>query len=354
MRIPILILAAMNGVSKRLLLLVLLCAFVFFLRAQEKFRVMFYNVENLYDTKDNPATNDDEFTPGGQLHWTNYRYWQKLHNISKAISSVGEGYPPAIVGLCEVENDSVLYHLTKRTALQKHKYEYVITRSKDLRGSNVALLYQRDQIKIVSRKSYTPDLGDSVRSTRDILHVTGKVINGTLLDVFVCHFPSRREGIRKTRPHRIKCAQLLRHKVDSVLHLRKGANIIIMGDFNDYPNDVSMSEVLGGKRIESDISAKGLYNLLYDRIDKKGAGSYKYKGKWGFIDQIVVNGNLLEKGGKVFVKDKTVHVFSAEFLLEADNKKYGGQKPFRTYSGFKYLGGYSDHLPIYMDLLISP
>lgn len=354
MQIPILILVAMNGVSKRLLFLVLLCVFVFFLRAQEKFRVMFYNVENLYDTKDNPATNDDEFTPGGQLHWTSYRYWQKLHNISKVISSVGEGYPPAIVGLCEVENDSVLYHLTKRTALQKHKYEYVITRSKDLRGSNVALLYQRDQIKIVSRKSYTPDLGDSVRSTRDILHVTGKVVNGTLLDVFVCHFPSRREGIRKTRPHRIKCAQLLKHKVDSVLHLRKGANVIIMGDFNDYPNDVSMSEVLGGKRIESDISAKGLYNLLYDRIDKKGAGSYKYKGKWGFIDQIVVNRNLLEKGGKVFVKDKTVHVFSAEFLLEADNKKYGGQKPFRTYSGFKYLGGYSDHLPIYMDLLISP
>jgi hypothetical protein len=344
----------MNGSGRRIVVLAFVGILLFPLAAQEDFRIMFYNTENLYDTKDNPATNDDDFTPGGVLHWTNYRYWQKLNNISKVISSVGEGAPPALVGLCEVENDSVLFDLTRRAALQRHKYEFVITDSKDLRGSNVALLYQRDQIKILSKKSYMPVLGDSIRYTRDILHVTGKVVNGELLDVFICHFPSRREGIKRTRPYRIKSAGLLRQKVDSLFRVRKRANVIIMGDFNDYPNDISISETLGAKKIGPDADSMSLYNLFRHRVGDKNAGSYKYRGKWGFIDQFIVSGNLLGNPGKVYIKDKTVHVFSPEFLLQADNEKYGGYKPFRTYSGYKYPGGYSDHLPIYMDLLINP
>jgi exonuclease III len=320
--------------------------------AQENFRVMFYNTENMYDTKDNPNTNDDDFTPDGQLHWTKYRYWQKLDNISKVISSVGEGCPPALVGLCEVENDSVLFDLTRRATLQRHKYEYIITESKDVRGSNVALLYQRDQIKILTKKAYTPLLGDSIRHTRDILHVTGRVVNGEVLDIFVCHFPSRSEGIKKTRPYRIKCAELLKQKTDSLFRIRKKANIIIMGDFNVYPNDISMAEILKGRSVESEISTRSLYNLVYHQIKEKEAGSYKFRGKWGFLDQIIVSGNLLETSRKVMVKEKSAHIFFSGFMLEGDNKKYGGQKPFRTYSGFKYLGGYSDHLPIYIDLLI--
>jgi len=344
----------MNGLSKRTAILIFISILVAPLAAQEKFRIMFYNAENMYDTKDNPATNDDDFTPDGVLRWTNYRYWQKLNNISKVISSVGEVIPPALVGLCEVENDSVLLDLTKKATLKKHKYEFVITDSKDLRGSNIALLYQRDQIKIVSIKSYTPVLGDSAKSTRDILHITGKVVNGELIDVFICHFPSRREGIKRTRPYRIKSAELLRHKTDSILGIRKRANIIIMGDFNDYPHDISMSETLGAKKVGLDIDGKSLYNLFYHRISEKDSGSYKYRGKWGFIDQFIVSGNLLEESHNVYIKDKTAHIFSAEYLLGADSKKYGGNKPFRTYSGYKYLGGYSDHLPIYLDLLINP
>lgn len=322
--------------------------------AQEKFRIVFYNAENMYDTKDNPDTNDDEFTPDGQLRWTNYRYWQKLNNISKVISSVGEEVPPALVGLCEVENDSVLFDLTKRASLKRHKYEYVITNSKDLRGSNVALLYQRDQIKLLSKNSYTPVLGDSAKSTRDIFHLTGKVVNGGILDIFICHFPSRREGIRRTRPYRIKSAELLRQKVDSLFRIRKKANIIIMGDFNDYPNDISMSETLSAKKVGTDVNNKSLYNLFYHRINDRGSGSYKYRGKWGYIDQFIVSGNLLEEQDNIYIKDKTAHIFSAEYLLVTDSKKYGGNKPLRTYSGYKYLGGYSDHLPIYMDLIIHP
>lgn len=344
----------MNGLSKRFRLQAFLCLFLLPLVAQENFRVMFYNAENLYDTKDNPRTNDDDFTPDGQLHWTKYRYWAKLENVSKVISSVGEGFPPALVGLCEVENDSVLFDLTRKSSLQRHKYEYIITDSKDLRGSNIALLYQRDQIKIISKKSYTPLLGNPAKPTRDILHITGRVVNGEILDIFICHFPSRYEGIKKTRPYRIKCAELLKQKTDSLFRIRKQANIIIMGDFNDYPDDISLSQTLKGQSVESGITSQSLYNLFYHRIKEKDSGSYKYRGKWGFIDQFIVSGNLLADSRKISVKDSGAHTFSAGFLFEKDNEKYGGQKPFRTYSGWKYLGGYSDHLPIYIDLLIKP
>jgi hypothetical protein len=347
----------MNGTGKRikaLLVAIILLASCLPAGAQENFRVMFYNVENMYDTKDNPDTHDDDFTPGGQLHWTNRRYWKKLNDISKVISSVGGKYPPALIGVCEVENDSVLFDLTKRADLRKHKYEYIITKSKDGRGSNVALLYQRDQIKITSKKFYTPVLkSNALKTTRDILHVTGKVVNDEILDIFVCHFPSRRDGISRTRPDRIQCAELLKQKTDSIFRIRKKANIIIMGDFNDYPNDTSLSEILAAHGLTGSISDRRLYNMFYHRVHEKNAGSYKYRGKWNFLDQFIVSGNLLSPSSGISIKGKEAHVYSAAFLLHDDNKKYGGQKPFRTYSGFKYPGGYSDHLPVYMDLIIK-
>ncbi|WP_165020441.1 hypothetical protein [Dysgonomonas sp. ZJ279] len=313
---------------------------------------MFYNVENLYDIKDNPKTNDDDLTPGGNLHWTSYRYWKKLNDISKVIISVGNGIAPALVGLCEVENDSVLHDLTQKANLKKEKYEYIITKSKDLRGSNVALLYQRDQIRILKKNTYTPVLDAKDRTTRDILHITGKVISGDTLDIFVCHFPSRTEGIKKTRPFRVNCAQLLKQKSDSLFRIRKKANIIIMGDFNDYPNDISMTETLRAQSIESTASSKELYNMFLHKIDDKSQGTYKYRGKWNYLDQFVVSGNLLNVDTKVRIKDRTATIYSADFLLEND-VKYGNKKPFRTYVGYKYLGGTSDHLPIHMDLLIN-
>ncbi|WP_165040302.1 hypothetical protein [Dysgonomonas sp. ZJ709] len=313
---------------------------------------MFYNVENLYDIKDNPKTNDDDLTPAGNLHWTSYRYWKKLNDISKVITSVGNGIAPALVGLCEVENDSVLHDLTQKANLKKEKYEYIITKSKDLRGSNVALLYQRDQIRILKKNTYTPVLDEKDRTTRDILHITGKVISGDTLDIFVCHFPSRTEGIKKTRPFRVNCAQLLKQKSDSLFRIRKKANIIIMGDFNDYPNDISMIETLRAQSIESTASSKELYNMFLHKIDDKSQGTYKYRGKWNYLDQFVVSGNLLNVDTKVRIKDRTATIYSADFLLEND-VKYGNKKPFRTYVGYKYLGGTSDHLPIHMDLLIN-
>lgn len=345
----------MNGLINRIALLaIFLSSFILKIEGQNNFRIMFYNVENMYDTKDNPKTHDDDLTPNGQLRWSNYRYWIKLNNISKVISSVGNQRPPALIGICEVENDSVLYDLTKRAALRKDKYEFIITNSKDARGSNVALLYQRDEIKIISKKIYRPVIETAFyRTTRDVLHVTGRIINGELLDIFVCHFPSRNEGIKKTRPYRIKCAELIKQKADSLLRIRKNANIIIMGDFNDYPDDISIKETLKAQSLKSDISNKNLYNMYYEKALAKSGGTYKYRGKWNYLDQFIVSGNLLKDTSKTKIKGKEAFIFSSEYLLHDDSKKYGGQKPFRTYLGFKYLGGYSDHLPIYMDLQIK-
>lgn len=346
----------MNGVQTKtasLIFILFLSSFYPAIKGQERFRVMFYNVENLFDTKDNPNKNDDDFTPSGNLHWSSYRYWRKLDNIGCVITETGGTRIPSLVGLCEVENDSVLFDLTKRTTLRHHKYEYIISDSEDERGINVALLYQRDEIKILETKEYTPVFKNLPPiKTRNILHVSGKIVNGDILDIFVCHFKSRSGGIKKSSPYRIQSAELLRQKVDSVMKIRKNPYVIIMGDFNDYPDDTSMYKTLGAKGIEKNIEKDSLYNLFYNRTKEKDAGSYKYRGKWTFPDQFIVNGNLLNNKNKTQLKGKEAYVFRADYLL-INGDRYGGLKPFRTYSGWKYLEGYSDHLPIYMDLEIT-
>lgn len=226
----------MNGLYKHIILALLLLLNSQWVFTQEPFRVMFYNVENLYDTINNPKTLDDDLTPTGNLHWGSYRYHKKIEDVSKAISSLGGKYPPALVGMCEIENSAVLKHLTQESSLAKHKYKYIITNSKDARGSNVALLYQRDQFRLIEKKSYTPIIDkEQQRKTRDILHIVGNIVNGDILDIFVCHYPSRTEGIAKSRPLRIEVSKLLKQKIDSIYKIRNTANIIIMGDFNDYP-----------------------------------------------------------------------------------------------------------------------
>lgn len=339
--------------KKTLCILILLCIGIVNIWSQQNFRIVFYNVENLFDTKDNPKKNDDDFLPQGKQHWTNYRYWKKLNDISKVISSINEGYPPSLVGLCEIENATVLDDLTQKAALNRHKYKYIVTNSSDDRGMNVGLLYQRDEMKILAKKEYRPHFeNEPHKKTRNILHVTGKIITGDTLDIFVCHFHSRVEGIKKTNPYREQTAALIKEKVDNLFKVRKKANIIIMGDFNDYPNSSSLLNVLKAKDPASNISNKSLYNLFYNKSENGKNGSYKYRGKWNFLDQFIVSGNLLVLRNNIHIKNKKAYVYSPDYLLE-DDPKYGDKKIFRTYLGFKYLGGTSDHLPIYMDLFIQ-
>ena len=322
--------------------------------SQDELRVMFYNVENLFDTKDDPVKDDDDFLPDGLMRWVPWKYWEKLKNITRVITAVGEMQPPFLIGLCEVENDSVIYDLTKRSPLRNQDYNYIITDSPDKRGMDVALLYQSHQFKLLDKAEYEVKFSEKRRRpTRNILHAVGSVITGDTIDIFVCHLPSRSEGIKETETARIESVILLKSKVDSLFLIRENTNILIMGDFNDEPDNKSLEQVLKAAPISiTDINTNRLYNMFYNYKDNPEFGSYKYMGKWGVIDNFIVSGNMLSKDNSIYIKDIEAKIYKQDFLLEEDNKYYG-YKPYRTNYGPRYNGGFSDHLPIYLDLILK-
>lgn len=317
------------------------------------FRIISYNAENLFDCRHDSLKNDYEFLPDAVRHWNYTKYKKKLDAIARVIIATGEWTPPALVALCEVENDNVLRDLTRYSALREADYRYIITHSSDERGINVALLYQRGIFKLLSSHSYSvtkPRKDD--RPTRDILHVSGLLLNKDTLDVFVVHFPSRSGGAKASEPYRLSAAQRLKDATDSLLQIRVHPQIIIMGDFNDYPHDKSIRKVLkaGVPPTETDlIDSKTLYHLLARKsVSSKRFGSYKYQGEWGLLDHIILSGNLLMKNSPLYTTEDKADVLHAPFLLNED-KRYGGKQPFRTYHGMKYQGGYSDHLPVWAE-----
>jgi Predicted extracellular nuclease len=312
---------------------------------------MFYNVENLFDTEKDSCKQDDEFLPKSIRAWHYGRYKKKLTNISRVITATGEWSAPAIVGLCEVENNRVLRDLTQYSPLKQHGYRYVMTDSPDTRGIDVALLYQRDQFKLLEYQSLRINLNKR-RTTRDILHVVGVISTLDTLDIFVAHFPSRSQGQKETEPNRLKAASILRSAVDSLCSIRKEPRIIIMGDLNDYPKNKSVSKVLNAKAPINDISNNQLYHLLANKATKTNYGTYWYQGEWELLDHLIVSGLLLNTSATVYTSTDYAHIFKLPFLLISDDK-YGGKRPYRTYHGMKYEGGYSDHLPVYFDLLFA-
>ncbi|NLZ94282.1 MAG: hypothetical protein GX921_00460 [Bacteroidales bacterium] len=331
-------------------LFTLLCAKSY---AQDNFRIMFYNVENLFDTKHDSLKNDYDFLPGGFMNWNNWKYWEKQRNIGRVITAVGEMQSPALVGLCEIENDSVIFDLTKRSPIRAQGYEFIMTNSPDIRGIDVALLYQRHQFRLIEKNEYELVRSDkNARPTRNLLHAVGQVISGDTLDVFVCHWPSRYGGLLISEGGRLDAAQLLRNKADSLFTIRQNANIIIMGDFNDHPNDKSLFKVLKARSLNYHRSKNELYNMFLHQIKERDFGTLKYQGQWGVLDQFIISGNLLMEQGDLRIKNNKAHIFKAEFLTEKD-EKYGGIRPYRTNLGPRYIGGFSDHFPIYMDLIID-
>lgn len=317
------------------------------------FTAVSWNVENLFDLTDDSLKNDQEFLPEGKRHWNYLRYKQKLNNIAKTIVAAGKWNLPALVALCEVENDSVLWDLTHYSALRQAGYRYVITESADERGIDVALLYQRHLFKLISQHNYrVPKPKPSSRPTRDILHVTGVLLNQDTLDVFVAHFPSRTSGVKETMPYRLNAANRIKTACDSLCAIRRNPQIIIMGDFNDYPKDKSIKEVLQAVAPPTDTcltDSNSLYHLLARKAaTRKNYGSYKYRGEWELIDHIIVSGALLNPNNLLYTNEEKADVFSAPFLLTTD-QNYGNQQPNRTYLGTVYTGGYSDHLPLVVD-----
>lgn len=317
--------------------------------SQTAFRVMFYNVENLFDTLDNPDREDDEFTPEGSRRWTNRRYYNKINNLAKVISSVGEWGFPTLVGICEVENEKTLKDLCLYSPLKKAQYRYLISDSEDIRGINIALLYQRDRFRYLSHESIPVSFPHNPnKKTRDILYVSGMILSRDTLDVFVCHFPSRRDGQWETEQDRVYAASVLKAKTDSLFKLRAYPLIIIMGDFNDEPGNKSLDKVLQAKEPIVNPQDKQLYNLLYPIRKSRSIGSYKYRSQWNFLDQIIVSGTLLNENSRLKMKANTTTIFQPPFILAKDATN-GGMRPKKTYHGYKYEGGYSDHLPVYVD-----
>lgn len=290
------------------------------------------NCENLFDTQHDSLKNDYEFLPTSGHHWTPSRYWKKLNHISQTIVSCGNDtaqWLPDMVVLTEVENDSVMRDLTKRSPLRHLQYSYVMTNSPDLRGIDVALLYSPFSFQLLNSHSLRIEPLKGMRPTRDILYASGRVISGDTLHVFAVHAPSRSGGETVTRPYRMLVANRLCSAIDSIYNVCHNPLIIIAGDFNDYSDDASLQLLISHHLIEVSSNIRG----------RNGAkGTYRYRGAWGSLDHIFCNERMA-----ALLKD--CHINDAPFLLEKD-KKYGGVKPHRTYLGPRYIGGYSDHLPL--------
>jgi predicted extracellular nuclease len=294
--------------------------------------VVSYNVENLFHPSDNPQMQDDEFTPAGARRWTFTRYRRKLNAVSKAIIACAHPYLPALVGLVEVEDDSVLTDLTRTGTMRKAGYRYVMTHGDDLRGINVALLYQRDRFRLLAQQ----DIRLEGLRTRNLLHVSGQLPTGDTLDVCVVHFPSRRGGERESEPLRMKAAQRLKRLTDSISQVRAKPYIMVMGDFNDHAYNRSLQL----------LTHEGLSNLS-TTLPQGGIGTYKWEGDWEVIDHILVSNTLLNAAASPLrITSDDLEVAHFPFLLERDTKA-GGMRPRRTFYGFTYQSaGTSDHLPL--------
>lgn len=306
------------------------------------FTVAFYNLENLFDIKNNPNILDDDFTPDGAKKWNYKRYKLKLKKLSEVISKIGTDisfHSPALVGVAEVENSRVLYDLIQTKHLKNHHYGFVHYNSPDERGIDVALLYKKELFELLESKTHPLFLEDENGKrdyTRDILQVKGK-LNGEILYVLVNHWPSRRNGSNESELKRIIAAKLVLQITEEINRETPNAKIIIMGDFNDNPTDVSIKDYLVNDH---------LYNPMLHLI-KNGNGSLNHDKSWHLFDQIIFTKNFFETKPQEHAF-KYAEVFDSQFLKTFKGKLKGN--PFRTYIGKWYQGGFSDHFPVYIFL----
>ncbi len=311
---------------------------VFIARGQTpSFRVMFYNTENLFDTIDDTLKNDEEFLPDGSRHWSMTRFNKKTDAIAKVIIAAGEWEAPALVGLCEVENEEVIKKLVRSDLLTGVNYSFVHFDSPDKRGIDICLLYRDDIVKVISAESWLPDINiNPVFESRNALFVRAEVFNDTL-DFIFCHWPSRRGGVLASDDQRHMIMETVVQRTDSLRrHTGKAEKLVMMGDFNCSPEFEAMKEM--AKRC-------GLVNLSADAA-ARGEGSYRYRGKWEMIDQALVSANMTDATpaeGKCY--NLSFSVLNKDFLLE-DDPDYPGKRPFSTYREYRWEGGYSDHLPV--------
>ncbi|MCK9220689.1 MAG: endonuclease [Bacteroidales bacterium] len=317
-------------------------------------RIAFWNLENLYDPYDDTTKLDDEYTAMGAKHWSYGKFRIKLNHLAKTLLAIGKWEPPALIGFCEVENRYVLNKLIYDSPLKPWKYKFIHHESPDIRGIDVALLYRPAHFKPIFSKNILIRFPfDTLSQTREILMVKGVVFNRDTLTLFINHWPSRRGGALASQPRRNYVAAILRKTVDSLLQAETShgielSNILILGDFNDEPTDESVCQVLGAAYDSFPCRNRGLFNLMGPKLSREG--SHKYQGNWALLDQIIISSSLLRGSNGLQTEPSKAHIFKPGFLLEED-ARFFGDRPSRTYNGPKYLGGFSDHLPVYVDVL---
>ena len=312
--------------------------------------IAFYNVENLFDTKDDPGIDDEEFTPNGKQHWTDNKYSKKISNIARVIRALNNEEGADLVGFAEVENKGVLEDLIADPQLKKLGYGIVHHDSPDKRGIDVAMIYKKNVFKILGQKFLTVDVSKyEDKPTRDIVMVQAIAGKNDTLDIFLNHWPSRREGKEISEPKRIIAATVLKQAVDSLLLRNPKAKILIMGDLNDNPPDKSIAQVL--KAEESvNTNSNALYDCDYNFDWKRGEGTEFYKGQWSRFIQIIVSSSLIQNQQNPKGGFDDVHIFKPDWLLILD-PTYQQMIPKRTFEDDSKIG-FSDHLPVYIEIKI--
>lgn len=312
----------------------------------------FYNLENFYDTIDDPKTNDAEYLPGGTKRYTGEVYLDKVGNLAKVLSQIGTDLSPdglSIIGHAEIENENVLHDLVNHPLLKSRNYQIVHYDSPDIRGVDVAMLYNPKYFTVISSDHlFVPlfETDGSPRYTRDILFVYGKY-DGEDMFVMVGHWPSRRGGEEASAPGRATAASICRNKIDSITKINPDAKIVLMGDLNDDPVSPSVAKVIGAKGDKSKVDRGGMFNPWVEPY-QQGIGTLAYQDSWNLFDQIMVSSGFLNKEQDGFFF-REAHIFSKPWMLQTDGKYKG--YPKRTYDFDNYISGYSDHFPTYVVLL---
>lgn len=329
-----------------LLALSLLMIAPLFAQKRDNAVIAFYNLENLFDTENDPLINDEQFLPDGDYQWTEERYARKLENMSKVISLIAKEYGgPVAIGVSEIENRRVLEDLVATDNLKPFNLGIVHYNSPDRRGVDVALLYQKDRFNVIHSHPYRLVTEDTNFRTRDQLLVTGVIDGIDTVSIIVNHWPSKLGGAKRSMPKRIAAAKLSKYISDSIMHANPAAKILIIGDLNDNPDAKSIIQHLEAKKKPKDVGVNQLFNPMY-KLYMDGIWSYVYRDDPNVIDQIVISYGLLnaEKGFKY----RSANIFRANFMLTKTGSFEG--VPLRTFAGGNYLGGYSDHLPVYLIL----
>ena len=338
----------MKKLSIIILFSALFIASAFAQNRSDKAVIGFYNVENLFDTIDDPNKNDEQFLPDGDYRWTSERYHAKLNNLAKVISEMAKLEGGLVVlGVSEIENEQVMLDLAATELLKPYNLSVCHHESPDRRGVDVAFFYDASRFRILGTKAFPLNVpGNPDFITRDQWLMTG-ILDGTdTLDIVVNHWPSKSGGEKRSLPGRMAAGQLARQIADSVLHSRPNAKFIYMGDLNDNPSAPCIVKEMNIQKRDDNLTQHDLFNPMW-KLFRDGFGSYAYRDSWEMLDNIIISGGLVNARPNTY-KFQSAHILRKSYMFTKSGSYM--DYPFRTFAGGNYQGGYSDHLPVYIVL----